>query len=363
VENGGIFMIAQISKIKVTNRIRKEINKIAELSADIQINGLINPITVMSLEGEEYQLLAGLRRLRATEMLGLTEIAINVVAPADAEAVLRIEISENEQREEFTFSEKMDFARMLEAIEKEKAKARMLGGKKIDSNDANLTPTGAEGRKGETREIVAEKIGMGRTNYDCAKYIADNAPDEIIEELDKGQRTIRKTYNELKAKEKAEKSEKTDKATNALETEKEPVTIVEENLDVSDEMDEDETEPTPSQEEMNKYLSKADIAALERNAAFRALSDAEKVVELQKQIKEQRARARGAEMELGMLKQYSDNQLYHKNGIIDNLKARLKDAEARIYELESKYCPNAEGNYINPNIKFTQLINGEIVEA
>ena len=276
-------MIAQISKIKVNNRIRKEINKIAELSADIQINGLINPITVMSLEGEEYQLLAGLRRLRATEMLGLTEIAINVVAPADAEAVLRIEISENEQREEFTFSEKMDFARMLEEILKEKAKIRMLAGKKIDCDDAdNPTPALAEGLKGETREHVADKIGMGKSTYGYAKYIADNASDEIIEELDQGQRTIHGTYKELKAKEKAEKSEKTDKMPKVLETEEEPVTIVEENPDVSDDMDDtddEETEPTPSQEEMNKYLSKADIAALERNAAFRALSDAEKVVE------------------------------------------------------------------------------------
>ena len=33
-------MKVQISKIKITNRIRKEIAKIAELSADIQTNGL-----------------------------------------------------------------------------------------------------------------------------------------------------------------------------------------------------------------------------------------------------------------------------------------------------------------------------------
>ena len=120
-------MKAQISKIKITNRIRKEVAKIAELSEDIRVNGLINPVAVMSLDdvGEyDYQLLAGLRRLRATELIGLAEIDITVLTPADAEAILMIEISENEQREEFTFSEKMDFARMLEEVEIGRASCR-----------------------------------------------------------------------------------------------------------------------------------------------------------------------------------------------------------------------------------------------
>ena len=99
-------MKVQISKIKITKRIRKEIANLAELSEDIRSNGLINPITVMSLEAGEYQLLAGLRRLRATEMLGHNEIAATIVTPADAEAMLYIEISENEQREPFTFQKR-----------------------------------------------------------------------------------------------------------------------------------------------------------------------------------------------------------------------------------------------------------------
>ncbi len=123
-------MTIAIERIIIKERIRKEITKISELAEDIRENGLLNPITVMMLDGGKYQLLAGLRRLKAVQSLGHTEIAVNVVFPADAEAALRIEISENEQREDFTFSEKMDYGRLLEEIEREKARERMsLGGK------------------------------------------------------------------------------------------------------------------------------------------------------------------------------------------------------------------------------------------
>ena len=197
-------MKAQISKIKVINRIRKEITKIDELAADISANGLLNAITVMSLGNGEYQLLAGLRRLKAVEMLGHSEIAVNIVSPADAEAALRIEISENEQREPFTFSEQVDYGRMLEEIEKAKALQRKsAGGKGGLSEDVFH---GTHLQKGRSRDIVGSKIGLSGTQYDRAKYIAENAPSEVIDELDQGKRNIRPTYDELRAKEKAEKA-------------------------------------------------------------------------------------------------------------------------------------------------------------
>ncbi|GHU51781.1 hypothetical protein AGMMS49975_06280 [Clostridia bacterium] len=51
--------------------------------------------------------------------------------------MLKIEFSENEQREPFTYSEKMDYARLIEEIETAKAKERMLLGK------SNPVPLGA----------------------------------------------------------------------------------------------------------------------------------------------------------------------------------------------------------------------------
>ena len=195
-------MKIEISKIKVAGRIRKEVGKIEELAGNIREHGLITPIAVMPLDGGDYQLLAGFRRLRAMELIGETEIDVKVFPASDAESILKIEYSENEHREPFTFSEKMDYAKLIEKIESAKASERRRAG--VKAYNADYTPQGADGSFGETRQIVASKVGMGRTTYDRAKYIAANAPPEIIVELDKGERSIRQTYDELRAKEKSE---------------------------------------------------------------------------------------------------------------------------------------------------------------
>jgi len=329
---GGLAdMKALIEKILIAERVRKEITKIDELAADIKANGLLHPITVMSLDGGEFRLLAGLRRLRALEILGETEIEVKAVSPANAEAELQIKISENEQREPFTFSETVDYGRLLDEIEAAKALERKAIGGKGGFEDV---PDGAHLQKGRTRDIVSKKIGMGRTNYECAKYIAKKATPEIIDELDKGKRSIRGTYDELK------------KAENAAEpSEPEIIEEVEESdvdfqYDDGDEVTSQFDEPPKTKTSPAGLLSKADEEAIERNKAFNALSPQKKVVELQRQLKEERARAARAESELERLKELRHNDVFHKDGIINNLKERLAEAEARIKELEDLYCPS-----------------------
>ncbi|GHU53712.1 hypothetical protein FACS1894132_06650 [Clostridia bacterium] len=205
-------MKIEIRRIKVAERIRKTVNKIDELAADIRENGLITPIAVMqnSTEGSslpDYQLLAGLRRLRAMELNGETEIEVNVIPAADAEAALKIEFSENEQREPFTYSEKIDYARLIEEIERVKAQERKVESGAIygRGHEKKVEDCGSQPikRQPQTRDIVGEKIGLSGKQYDRAKYIAANAPPEVIDELDRGERSIRGTYDELRAKEKA----------------------------------------------------------------------------------------------------------------------------------------------------------------
>ena len=197
-------MRIEIETIKVAERIRKLTAGLDELAKDIQKNGLINPITVMAVEGG-YQLLAGLRRLRATQTLGWEQIAVTVVSPKDAEAALNIEYSENVQREAFTFSEKMDYARLIKEIESAKARERMLFGKTVE-NDAPPLARGEGRKKRETCAIIGDRIGMSGAQYDRARYIADHAQQEVIDELDRGERTIYRTYKELRAAEQGPKA-------------------------------------------------------------------------------------------------------------------------------------------------------------
>jgi ParB family chromosome partitioning protein len=282
-------MKVMMERILRKEHIRKDISKIPELAEDIRVNGLLNPVTVMALDDGDYQLLAGLRRVKAVQSLGQTQIAVNIVAPADAEAALRIEVSENEQREGFTFSEKMDYARLLEDIEKAKALERMLAGKSADPTDP-----GPEG--GETRDIIGAKIGMSGRQYDRAKYVADNAPEEVIDQLDKGERSIRGTYDELRAQEK----ESTPNPRPQL-----PI--------------------DPLEEEM-----------IQRARAFDALPPEGKIADLQRQLKEMRCRAVTAESEAEDWKRRYGIATDHKDSIIDMLKRQVAQLEAELEVVSAK---------------------------
>jgi ParB family chromosome partitioning protein len=176
-------MLLDIGKIKVTDRIRKDFGNIQELAEDIRENGLINPPVVTP----ENELIAGERRLRACKSLGYQQIEVRVMSVKDSEHQLQIEISENENRKDFTFSERVDWAKRLERVESIKAKERMGQG---TQNSAGL----------ETRQVVADKSGFGsHDTLSKAKFIADNASEEIIKQLNDEKISINKAYQQTKA--------------------------------------------------------------------------------------------------------------------------------------------------------------------
>ena len=148
----------------------------------------------------DYELIAGERRLEAMKKLDYKQIEVRVMSVEDQEHQLKIEISENEERKEFTYSEKMDYAKQLERIEAKKAKDRQTS--KLKQHKNTVTGQGPE-RKGEARDIVgkASGFGSGRT-YARAKYIYENADDETIKEVDEGKKSIRKAHDDLRSKEK-----------------------------------------------------------------------------------------------------------------------------------------------------------------
>ncbi|MCL6599529.1 MAG: ParB N-terminal domain-containing protein [Alicyclobacillus macrosporangiidus] len=180
-------MLVDIDKIVVEDRIRKDFGNLQELADDIRENGLINPPVVTP----EFRLIAGERRLRACKLLGYRQIEVRVMTVKDYEHQLRLEISENENRKEFTFSERVEWARRLEQVEALKAKERMsLGGQGVE----NLPHL-------KTRDVVAEQAGFGSgRTYEKAKFIADHADAETIRQLDEGEISIHRAYEETKRK-------------------------------------------------------------------------------------------------------------------------------------------------------------------
>jgi len=328
----------KIADIQITQRIRKEITSIKELAANIQRIGLINPITVMKDVSGEIRLLAGLRRLKAVQSIGWTEIDVNMVAPADAEEILLIEINENEQRESFTFSEKMDYARLLEEIEQTKAKERMVdGGLSAGRGRPKEDEKGKDARPypfgNQSRDAIGEKLGMSGRTYERAKHIRDNASQEVIDRLDSGESSIYKEYNALRANEKLE-----DKPIVVVESEIVAMDKVPPNID-SDSPSCDVTELDDESKYLKpiprilKPLSQKDEEAQQKINEFNALPPMEKIEVLQEQLRSERARAAEAESELKRERELHHNTKYHSQLSITNLEGQVAELTTKVSEL------------------------------
>ncbi len=93
---------------------RKNFDKKAleELSQSIKTYGVIQPISVRKLQDNSYELVAGERRLRASELANLKEIPAIIVDYRDKESAM-IALIENLQREDLNFIEEAEGYRNL----------------------------------------------------------------------------------------------------------------------------------------------------------------------------------------------------------------------------------------------------------
>ena len=206
-------MLIEIDKVIIKERIRKDFGDIEELANDIRENGLINPPVVTP----EYELIAGERRLRALQHLDYKQIEVRIMTVQDALHQLKLEISENENRKDFSFSEKMKWAEELKNEYSKIANENMRGGVTLSSNDQRVN----------TRDKIAEDLDISSTMLGKAQYIYNNADEETIKQLDDGQLSINKAYITLK--------EQLNKTQQELRVEKnKPREIITETIDNTD---------------------------------------------------------------------------------------------------------------------------------
>ncbi|WP_339823459.1 hypothetical protein NST45_18480 [Paenibacillus sp. FSL R7-0163] len=109
----------------------------------------------------------------------------------DYEQKLKAEVHENEQRKEFSFSERLEWARELEQVERLKAEERKMSNLKQNKTECENFPV----REGRAINIVAESTGFGSgKQYEKAKYIVDNGSEEVIQQLDNEEISIHAAY-------------------------------------------------------------------------------------------------------------------------------------------------------------------------
>ncbi len=128
-----------------------------ELKASIKRRGIIQPIIVRPIAHGTYELVAGERRWRAAQALGIPEIPSLIRAISDEET-MEFSLIENLQRED------------LNPIEEAKAFARLIN------------------ELGHTQEQLAEAIGKDRTSIANALRLL-KLPEEVQQALQDGKIT------------------------------------------------------------------------------------------------------------------------------------------------------------------------------
>ena len=182
-----------------------------EFVASIKARGILEPIQIKS----DGTIISGHRRWQAAKQIGLDAVPVTICDYAsDLDERLAL-IEFNRQREK-TFTQKMNEAEELEAIEKERAKLRQAKNARRNQPQsqkvANLPPLE---NAGKTREKVAKQTGIGSARtYDTAKKLwtkakeGDEVAAKLVEAVDSGKESISGAYKKLEGeKKKAERQE------------------------------------------------------------------------------------------------------------------------------------------------------------
>jgi ParB/RepB/Spo0J family partition protein len=186
-----------IRDITVRKRFRKDLGDIDALVESINRLGLLQPIGVSEIKGG-YRLVYGHRRLEAFKRMGRKAIPVRLV---DVDHMLSAEHDENMVRKQFTPSEAVAIAEAIREKVEAEAKKRISPGTNQHTKKevaANLAAT----TKGETREVLAKRVGMSKMTYDKARKVVEAAREEpevygdLVERMDRS-RSVDGAFREL----------------------------------------------------------------------------------------------------------------------------------------------------------------------
>jgi N6-adenosine-specific RNA methylase IME4 len=156
-----------VDRVIVGERHRKDMGDLDGLAHSIEELGLLQAIVVTP----DLRLIAGVRRLRAFEQLGRTEIPVTIL---DIDDVVRGEFAENAHRKDFTPSEFVDIGREVELVERQRAKERRGGDHQ--GNSGNFPELG------QSRDKIAARLGISGRTYEKARAVveaADQNPEKF----------------------------------------------------------------------------------------------------------------------------------------------------------------------------------------
>lgn len=163
-------------------------DKMRQLVQSIQEHGILEPLLVRPLGNDEYELVAGERRLRAAQTIGLAEVPIVSKQLSDREA-LQIALIENLQREDLNPIEETEAILELLAIALER-----------DANDVISVLNRANHAKNRGQELEENVFlqlqtieillsGIGRftaESFRTSRLPLLNLPEDVLQALRQG---------------------------------------------------------------------------------------------------------------------------------------------------------------------------------
>ena len=144
--------LARIRPCPLQPRKDFSVEALRELADSIREQGIVQPL-IVRLRGADYELIAGERRWRAAQMLGLAEAPV-IVRQADDRAVLELALIENLQRED------------LNAIEEAHGYAQLI-------EQFQLKQEEAAAKVGKSRAVVANALRLLKLAPELQVYVRD----------------------------------------------------------------------------------------------------------------------------------------------------------------------------------------------
>ncbi len=135
---------------------RRNFNKksLEELSQSIKAYGVIQPISIREIKPDSYELIAGERRLRASQMAELEKIPAIIVEYRDKESAI-IALMENLQREDLNFIEEAEGYNNLIV-------------------DHGFTQQEIAAKMGKSQSTIANKLRLLKLPEDIRKSLLEN---------------------------------------------------------------------------------------------------------------------------------------------------------------------------------------------
>lgn len=177
--------------------------ELMELAQDLEVNGQQHPIILFRNAEGETVVLDGRNRLSAFSKTNLSEADVEYYDGTEFQAVEKVRAL-NILRRHLTVGQRAMAAQAYLPYEEEEAKKRQLAALKQNTVQPDQAEREEEGttKKGQSRDIVAEKFNLSGQRISEAKKLILNAPD-LAERVKSDDISLDRATKELKARNEA----------------------------------------------------------------------------------------------------------------------------------------------------------------